>query len=118
MRGRPRAGAASLARTGFAALGNCATWLCVSGRLAACGLLEATAEAPPAAAPRAVMFCRKRRRFVRLSMTGLSVRMLLHDFLVTGTGTPATFTLKEPRLVRVQKYTVFQSSPPNATFAV
>jgi hypothetical protein len=26
-----------------------------------------------------------------------------HDFFWTGTGTPATFTLKEPRLARVQK---------------
>src|SRR5215471_16831805 len=41
-----------------------------------------------------------------------------HDFFSAGTGTPAIFTLNEPRLVRVQKYTVFQSSPPNATLAV
>jgi hypothetical protein len=41
-----------------------------------------------------------------------------HDLRSAGTGTPAIFTLKEPRLVRVQKYTVFQSSPPNATLAV
>src|SRR5215467_2641948 len=39
-----------------------------------------------------------------------------HDFFSIGTGTPAIRTLNEPRLVRVQKYTVFQSSPPNATF--
>src|SRR6266849_7733397 len=41
-----------------------------------------------------------------------------HDLFSAGTGTPAIFTLKEPRLVRVQKYTVFQSPPPNATLAV
>jgi hypothetical protein len=27
----------------------------------------------------------------------------LHDLLTAGTGTPAIFTVKEPRLVRVQK---------------
>src|SRR5438034_3040456 len=41
-----------------------------------------------------------------------------HAFLTTGTGTPAILTLNEPRLVRVVKYTVFQSSPPKATLAV
>ena len=41
-----------------------------------------------------------------------------YAFFPTGTGTPAIFTLNEPRLVRVQKYTVFQSSPPKASFAV
>src|SRR5260370_15272652 len=41
-----------------------------------------------------------------------------YDLRSAGTGTPAIFTLKEPRLVRVQKYMVFQSSPPNATLAV
>jgi hypothetical protein len=32
-----------------------------------------------------------------------SVASRAHDFFSTGTGTPAIFTLKEPRLVRVQK---------------
>src|SRR5229473_6263444 len=41
-----------------------------------------------------------------------------HDLRSVGTGTPAIFSFKEPRLVRVQKYAVFQSSPPNATLAV
>src|SRR5437016_390945 len=40
------------------------------------------------------------------------------DFFTAGTGTPAILTLNMPRLVRVQKYTVFQSSPPKATLAV
>ena len=41
-----------------------------------------------------------------------------YPFFANGTGSPAILTLNEPRLVRVQKYTVFQSSPPNATLAV
>jgi copper resistance protein D len=35
-----------------------------------------------------------------------------------GTGTPGIFTRTEPRLVRLVKYRVFQSSPPNARLVV
>jgi hypothetical protein len=79
---------------------------------------------PCSTVSRACVFATKRRLGL-LSATGLkpahqcsSPHHTGHDFFSTGTGTPATFTLKEPRLVRVQKYTVFQSSPPNATLAV
>jgi hypothetical protein len=45
-------------------------------------------------------------------------RAVRYAFFANGTGIPAILALNEPRLVRVQKYTVFQSSPPNATLAV
>ena len=55
---------------------------------------------------------------VRPVQLGGSRRPPAQPFFADGTGSPATLTLNEPRLVRVQKYTVFQSSPPNATLAV
>jgi copper resistance protein D len=38
--------------------------------------------------------------------------------LVAGTGTPGIFTRTEPSAVRLVKYSVFQSSPPNAMLVV
>src|SRR4051794_12030753 len=39
-------------------------------------------------------------------------------FIATGTGIPGTLILIEPRWVRLVKYSVFQSSPPNAMLVV
>jgi hypothetical protein len=62
---------------------------------------------------------RARSRKVETFRTSLDLTGTVdHDFFTAGTGTPGIFTLKEPRLVRVQKKTVFQSSPPKATLAV
>jgi hypothetical protein len=61
------------------------------------------------------------RSFLRFSQPPQWLRASFEndqDRFEVGTGTPATLTLKEPRLVRVQKKTVFQSSPPKATLAV
>ncbi len=41
-----------------------------------------------------------------------------HDFFGVGTGRPAIFKLTAPRVFRVVKYKVFQSSPPNAMLVV
>lgn len=42
----------------------------------------------------------------------------LYARLVAGTGTPGIFTRTEPSAVRLVKYSVFQSSPPNAMLVV
>jgi hypothetical protein len=41
-----------------------------------------------------------------------------HYFFPTGTGIPAIFTLTEPNVFRVVKYSVFQSSPPKPILLV